>query len=298
MSIRRIIFIFSLLFCFVSSISSQGYNVGIRAGIGQNKFNGPVEEGERFGFAGGFHFGINFQWNFNDFIGIRSEVVYNQTGSSYTLDAEEGFYLFDPLGADFGNILIRDESNIELDHSNAYIQLPQTIHVSVIPDKLEIFGGGYVGFLVSPVATGSILFGGEAGDQEHSFRQGLNFNYFSDDRDTRFNRFDGPSNFNNIEIRANGADVDLREFENSFDLFGFNVEESRFLSIDYGLIGGVSYFINRGLYVMGRVEYGLRDITRNSADYSLSQVNDNQTPIFKDDDDRNLGIYLSLGFRF
>ena len=273
-------------------------NIGIRAGLGQNKFRGPVEEGEDFGFAGGFHFGINFQWNFNDFIGIRSEVVYNQTGSSYTLDTDEGFYLFEPLGENDGNILIRDESLIMLDHSNAYIQFPQTFHVSIIPDKFEVFAGGYVGFLVSPVATGNILFGGESAEQEHSFRQGLNFNYFSDDADSRFATFNGPNPLNDIEIRALGQDVDLREFENSFDLFRFNIEESRFLSIDYGLIFGGSYYLNRGLYLMGRVEYGLRDITRNTVDYSFAQVNDNQTPVFKEDSDTNLGIYLSIGFRF
>lgn len=298
MSIRRIIFFFTLLFCITSSLSSQGYNIGIRAGIGQSKFNGALEEGENFGFAGGFHFGINFQWNFNDFIGVRSEVLYNQTGSSYTLDTEQGYYLFEPAGENDGNILIRDESLITLDHSNAYIQLPQTIHVSIVPDKLEIFGGGYIGFLVSPVATGNILFGGESAEKEHSFRQGLNFNYFSDDADKRFDTFNGPSPFNNILIRANGVDVDLREFENSYDLFGFNIEESRFLSIDYGLIAGASYYLNRGLYIMGRVEYGLRDITRNTVDYSFTEVNDNQTPVFKEDVDRNFGVYLSLGFRF
>lgn len=293
MSIRRIIFFFILLFCFTSSLSSQGYNVGIRAGIGQNKFIGSTEEGESFGLAGGFHFGINFQWNFNDFIGIRSEVLYNQTGSSYTVDTDNGYYLFDPLGADNGNILIRDESLITLDHSNAYIQFPQTFHASIVPDKFEVFAGGYIGFLVSPVATGNILFGGEFADKEHSFRQGLNFNYFSDDAEKRFDRFNGPSSFNDIEIRANGQDVDLREFENSYDLFGFNIEQSRFLSIDYGLIAGASYYLNRGLYLMGRVEYGLRDITRNSVDYSFTQVNETRRRSSKMTRTETLGsIYL------
>lgn len=294
MKFRRLLFLM-LLSSLSYGIYAQGYNIGIRAGLGQNKFNGPTEVGESFGLAGGFHFGINFQWNFNDLIGLRSEIVYNQTGSGYTLDVDDGYYVFVP-NDNLSNIIIRDETLLNMDHSNAYIQLPQTVHFR-LNNKIELFAGGYIGFLISPVATGNLLFGGEAGDKEHSFLQGLNFKYASDDETTRFGDFLNPVS-DLILIRADGRDVDVRAVENSYDFNAFNIEENRFLSIDYGLILGGSYYLNRGLYLMGRVEYGMRDISRNTADYSFARVNDDETPIFNNDNDKNLGFYLSIGFKF
>lgn len=273
-------------------IQAQGYNVGIRAGLGQNRFIGPTEPGETFSLSGGFHFGVSFQWNFTDFLGVRSELLYNQTGSGYDLNTNQGFYVFEPEDG-VGNIIIRDESEITLDHSNAYIQLPQTIHLR-IGKKFELLAGGYVSFLISPVATGNIRFGGE--DLEHSFRQGLNFEYFNDDADQQFDFFSTTGN--PILIRADGRNVTLRGIENSFDFNNFDIDESRFLSVDYGFIVGGSYYLNRGLFLSGRAEWGVRDITRNIADYSFSQVNNNGLPVFTNDDDKNFGLYLSIGFLF
>lgn len=288
-----------LTLCIMSyalSTSAQGYNIGIRAGLGQNTFIGPVEPGESFGLTGGFHFGIAFQWNFSDLVGVRSEIVYNQTGSSYLLDTPNGYYIFDPdrFSSLNQNILIRDASRITLDHSNAYLQLPQTLHVS-LGEKFELFGGGYISFLISPVATGNILFGGEVGDQEHSFRQGLNFEYF---RGNETNFFGFGVGGTDILVRANGIDVDLVAVQNSQDFNNFDISESRFLSIDYGLIVGGAYYLNRGLFLMARAEWGVRDITRNTADFSFSRVNDDLTPVFTNNIDRNFGAYLSIGFKF
>ena len=88
----------SLLFFVVllSPLSAQDYDIGIRAGLNFSKFLGPSEANvnEDFGVAGGFHFGINFQWNFNPIFGIKSEVLFNQIGSGYNYE-DQGFYIFD-----------------------------------------------------------------------------------------------------------------------------------------------------------------------------------------------------------
>ena len=293
--IRSFLLIYLIFLC--HSTYSQGFNIGIRAGLSQTKFNGPLEKdfGESYSLNGGFHFGLSFQWNFNDLIGLRSEVVYNQMGSSYKLDTDNGYYVFPQTLNNFETPILRDTSLINLNHSNAYIQLPQTVHFS-IGEKLELFAGGYIGFLVSPVATGTVTFGGPSGSQEHSFRQGLNFNYFSDDAETINDIF--TQRVEDIEIRVDGLDVDIFGITNSYNFMEFNIDRSRFLSIDWGLVGGASYYLNRGLFIMGRVEYGVRDITRNTTDYSFARVNDDKSPVFNNDSDRNLGFYLSLGFKF
>ena len=294
----RICIVFLL---FVSSTESygQGINVGIRAGLGQNKFSGSTEVdlGESYGLSGGFHFGLSFQWNFSDVVGWRTEILYNQMGSSYSLDNPEGFYVIplDPFQDRMGNLLIRDTTSISLSHSNAYLQFPQTINIKLGP-KVEIFGGAYVGFLLSPVATGSLQFGGPSVTDEHSFRQGLNFNYFNDDQFTKTSFFN--SSGRDILIRADGYDATLRGIENSFDYQSFFPGEGRFFSTDVGLILGASYYLNRGLFIMARIDYGLKDITRNSVDYSFARINEDLTPILNNDIDKNLGFYISIGFKF
>ncbi|MFT4566504.1 MAG: hypothetical protein ACI9FN_001465 [Saprospiraceae bacterium] len=283
-------FLFFTIFI-VGQVQGQGFNLGIRAGLAQSKFIGPVEAGvnESFGLTGGFHFGINFQWNFTDVLGWKTEIMYNQMGSKYDMSTDNGAYVFNDASHGISNLVFRDESVVKLNHSNAYVQFPQTINVKISP-KFEIFGGGYFAFLLSPVATGTISFGGDNLDTEHSFIQGLNFNYASD-----------PSFFNSsspILIRVNGDDVDLQTPLDSKEFWNNQIPESRFRSIDYGLIGGGSFYINRGLYLMGRVEYGLRDVTRDIADYSFADVNDDGSLIYRQDNDYNLSLQLSIGFKF
>ena len=111
--------------------------------------------------------------------------------------------------------------------SNAYIQFPQTLHLK-INDKFEIFAGGYIGLLINPVATGTLTFGGEGFSQDHSFRQGLNFNYYSDD--DPFSGFGARPSL--ILIRVLQQNVDIPNIVDSFDFLKNNNSQSRFVSID------------------------------------------------------------------
>jgi hypothetical protein len=283
---------YSLLFVLtivIFQLSAQDWNIGIRAGLSQSKFVGPLDPAtETYSLSGGFHFGINFQWNFSDVIGVRSEILYTQNGGKYSFNSPNGYYVFNK----FNNprFVLRDETDITLKHSNAYIQFPQTAHFR-FGEKLELFAGPYIALMLSPTATGTLVFGGDSFEQEHSFRQGLNYNYRSDQA--------GEFEFNSraLLIRVTGDDVDLPGVVGAYYLYQ-NKEASRFYGIDYGVIGGASYYLNRSLYLMGRIEYGLKDITNASADVSYADVNDNGTLIFLDQNDRNLSFNLSIGFKF
>ena len=283
---------FTILIIFFSftSLSSQDYDVGIRAGLNFAKFLGPSETGvvENFSLSSGFHFGINFQWNFNSVLGVRSEVLYTQIGSQYTFNGE-GYYVFDlPT---FSRFVVRDISQIDLDISNAHISFPITAHITVT-EKLEIFGGGYLNLLVSPIGTGSWKFGVlDENAPDYAFDQGLDYDYNSD-RAGEFNLF-----ARSIGIIVNDQNVDLNGIVGAYYLFD-TVEENRFTKVDYGLIGGAAYYLNKGLFVSARLEYGLTDITNTRADNSLKDINSNGTFIFNDDYDRNLNIAISMGFKF
>jgi len=323
-----ILFIFAL-----SSITltAQDYDIGVRAGINLSQFVGPSEEGvnEYFGISSGFHFGINFQWNFNSVIGVRGELMYTQMGSQYTYD-DDGFYVFDFLetGTTAERFVVRDKSFQELTISNAHFMIPVTAHVT-LSEKFEIFGGAYFSTLVSPVGIGEWTFGRpDDRDVPHNFKQTLDYRYNSDQAgilgrvltatgqefspvQIGYNQIGRP-----IKIIAGGQDVDLPSIPGAYLLLEqdkvymlsgteltvdrdfYQPDVKRFKGIDYGFIGGFAYYLNRGLYLSARLEYGMVDITNTEVDYSLSRVEDDGTLIFNDDFDRNMNIALSLGFRF
>lgn len=284
----------------------QNYNIGIRAGLSQSTFVGPSEANadESFGLAGGFHFGLNFQWNFTEVIGIRTEVIYNQTGSGYNFSSADGYNFYRPLilGTNIIDInapreewlFLRDQTDVELNHTFAYLQLPQTLNFK-ISNKWEAFAGAYISFLLNPLATGTLNFGGDQNllENPHIFSQGLDFDFDSD----------RPGEFNPLLIPrlliVEGQDVDIPGAVGAYFLFENEEQfEEKFRSLDFGLIAGFAYYFNRGFYGSLRAEYGLNDITRTEGDVSLQELNPDRSFIFNDDNDRTLGIFLSLGFKF
>ena len=63
-------------------------------------------------------------------------------------------------------------------------------------------------------------------------------------------------------------------------------------------MAGLSFYFNEGLYIGGRVTYGLLDIERNEYDISYNEINDDQSYVFLDSVNRNLSIQVTLGFMF
>ncbi|MCB0615727.1 MAG: PorT family protein, partial [Phaeodactylibacter sp.] len=61
---------------------------------------------------------------------------------------------------------------------------------------------------------------------------------------------------------------------------------------------GLAFYLNQGLYVGLRVNYGLSDLTRTERDVSRKELDDSNNFIFREDKDRNLTLQASVGFSF
>jgi hypothetical protein len=68
--------------------------------------------------------------------------------------------------------------------------------------------------------------------------------------------------------------------------------------LDYGVVGGISYYISSALYLSARIQYGLADITNNNVDLSKAKTGENNSLIYRDDKDQNFMIQASVGFSF
>ena len=147
MSIRNYI-LMAFLFAGTLSLTAQEYHFGIRAGLNSATFLGPAEEDviETNDLNTGFHFGVVGMMRFNDYFALGTEILYNQLGSTYYYEGPS-YYRFNVGEVDF----LYEDVKINLVVSNSYINIPLLIHFNPIK-KLEIIAGGYMGFLVNPVA--------------------------------------------------------------------------------------------------------------------------------------------------
>lgn len=271
-------------------IYAQDYNIGIRSGLNYSTFMGEKEEGESGGFSNGFHFGINFSWNFTDEFAVRSELLYTQNGHKQKYEGDS-YYI---LRSTSGNYFDEGRAKMELDISNAYVGLPVTAHYK-LTDKWEVHGGAYINFLVGPKAAGVLEYFSNATDSIQ-FRQSLDHSYNKD----RAGEFEPLGGSTTVAIPPNAELFSVPRVANAYYLYGSEeaIEGRKFSVVDFGLIAGVSYYINKGFYMSGRVSYGLSDITKEPLDISLKSLDDDNNFITRDDKDTHLGIEISLGFKF
>lgn len=291
----RMYFTILLIFC-VSGLYSQQYKIGVRAGVNYTKFSGPLETAinEEFKLSGGFHFGFNFTYFVVKDVGIRLELLYTQNGTKNNMSGES-YALIKIPGT---SITFKEEGtrNQNLEISNAYISLPLSIQVQ-LNKKFELFGGFYTNFLIGPTAGGKMEFNSKMNPEDEDgifYTQSLLYDYNSD--------FLGRSKDAIIDpiVTLDGTDVTIPGAIGAYYFEdGEGEPDEIFINkLDLGFFGGLNYYVNRGLYLGGRVTYGIRDITNSRFDYSLEKLDDNNEFIQRNDMDRLIGFEISMGFRF
>lgn len=290
-------FCFLFFLCLTANLSAQDIGYGFKAGLNFNSFSGDAELDdagmtvEDYTGNTGFHLGVMFTWKATDLMGLRAELLYSQKGSRRSFDGQS-YYLFEPIEegeAKVPTVGLRDQ---DVNLTTSYIDLPITAYFKPIR-SIEIYGGASLGFLVSAAGFGGITYSGNAsnGTPIEEFIHDLDVNYVSDD----------PGEASYLEgsttpLIIDGKSVEI--VENGGAYFEFEEDRGRlYRTIDLGLVGGISFYLSQGLFVSGRINYGLSDVTNSEADVSLVKL-ENGEFITRDDDDRNVSIQVSVGFSF
>ena len=176
--------------------------------------------------------------------------------------------------------------------SNAYIAIPITIQFEV-SKKIELNIGIYGAILIGPKGNGTIRFDSYDHPKDIFFRQSLIHNYGSDEAG-QVTDGNGPT------IIIDGGKRQLARGAGAY--YHYQPSEkvgNLYKRYDFGLTGGLSYFINKGFYFSVRYDYGLLDITNNKVDHKRKTYDEvNNLFNFSDDFDRNVGIQASFGFKF
>jgi len=285
---------FPLLVLFVVSAWFAGAQTrfGFKTGLNFARLSGPSELNdagaalEKWENVTGFHIGATVSHNFSDNFGLRGEMLYSKKGARYTFEGQS-YRIFNYSG---GSTLTQGDATYRININNSYLDIPLTGFVRL--GNFELSAGVYAGLLLQSVGEGALQYQGNTvplGNPTGELKFLLDHNYRRDD----------PAGGNAGQTVT--AQVDARTLELPRTLGAYyDLPEDKgalYKTLDYGLIGGLSYYLSQSMYANARLQYGLADLTNNAADLSKART-DNGQLIFRDDQDRNFAIQVSIGFSF
>ena len=287
--------LFTALFALLCTcVHAQGFSGGFRAGLNFIALSGDQEmsaDGMETFESGrrttGFHVGATFAYEFTDLVGIKADLMYTQKGGERLFQGPGFFYLYGSPEDIEGDLLLGMRDS-ELDVVNSYIDIPLTAYYRLGPFEIE--GGVSAGFLVNSRVTGGITYSNVA-----LFNQDVIFsvdgNYFNDRPGGG-----GVVSFSDTPLPGNTGRV-LPETISAY--YNSNSDEKLYRRLDFGLVAGLSYYLNNGLYIGGRYQFGLTDVTRGENDLRFTADPANPGRNYNESDkDYTRTIQVSIGFRF
>lgn len=288
------LFIF-LLFLGAKHMDAQGFGSIFRAGLNFGTMRGPVEgsadtDYEKLGYTTGFHIGVGARYHF-DYLkkyGVGMEGNYSQKGGTINYDGPSFFVFRNSQGVSVTSTGYR-KSNITV--SQTHIDIPLYAYAK-ITKGLEVSGGVYGSFLVGSKGSGDLTFSG-TNPSVNEFTVQLNQNYIKDQLLDYTQPLQG--DFTNISIAS-------QQFQLPAVLGAYTENETRdgnlYKVFDFGLIGGFSLYLNQGLYLGLRAQYGLTNLVNNNMKLQYSTPGPNNKPVLSEDKRTNLTFQASIGFSF
>lgn len=288
----RLFSLFIIVCIAITPLSAQGeFSGGFKAGLNFSNIDGPLEnDNESFSINTGFHIGATVMYSFTDAIGLKGELMYSQKGTQYSYKGDS-YFTFYTSGSNAGvPIYATGERSMDVSISNTYLDLPVMIYARV--GKFELEAGVNAAVLIGSKASGGIKFSGTsfAGTRIDEFTTAVDYSYFSKDRGLG-------ALINKEDVTINTLGAYLPTNINAYYEAADN-KEKKYNILDLGLNVGIAFFVNKGLYIGVRGNLGLTDITNEAQDLSLESLSQTNTYITRNDEDKNISLQTSVGFRF
>ena len=279
----------AFLLCQSFAIAQGEFSGGFKAGLNFSNFDGPVEEGEVLDFNTGFHIGATFAYSVTDLFGFKAELMYSQKGSQTSYEGPS-YFTFYREGTTVP-IFATGNRRSDISVANSYIDIPVLVYYKV--GKLELEAGINAAVLVGSSGSGGITFSGTtiAGSPVQEFTTSVDYAYYSDERAAAAILGAEPITLNTLPAL-------LPTTINAYYEAADN-DSNKYRTLDFGINAGLAFFLNKGLYLGVRANYGLTDVTNTDQDLSLAKLGPgNVTYETREDEDRNISIQASVGFRF
>ena len=274
---------------------NDNFGFGFRAGASIARLNGPSEIGpdgaslEEYSMARGFHIGAAVSYKFTDLVGMRAEMIYSQRGTVYDYNGPSYYYL------GLGNVSHKYVTGTRvqtLNVSNTFLDIPLMAYYKI--GSFELSGGVNMGVLISSSAGGSTDFTGvsDLGSPIEPFEVTLRHNYKKDQA--------GGASSELQDVIADGRTYTVPQTVYAYYEFPTR-DKDLYKTIDFGLVGCASFFINEGLFLSVRYIHGLGDVDRNDYDVSLQGLKDENDPYSfnkRQDVNKSQAWQFSVGFSF
>ncbi|MDH3245730.1 MAG: PorT family protein [Saprospiraceae bacterium] len=264
------------------AVSQSKLNYGFKAGLNFSQFDGPLQSGETYRNNAGFHLGIVVKYFITDLFGVKGEFMYSQKGGQYRYEGPSALYLQQAIPPR----LVRGNRFYEVDVSNDYIDIPVLGFVKL--GLVELSAGFNVGLLAGSAGGGQFEFTGTE-PITNSLSLNLDHRYLSDEVGETVGTESVSVQIGNDQVtvpRQLGAYYEFSE-----------KKSNRYRALDFGIVAGASLFINEGLFVGFRVNYGFSDVTHPQMDIDWSTFDGNY-PSINNDVDHQVSYQVSLGFSF
>lgn len=287
MKFTKILVVIATLF--ICTFSAEAQKFGVRVGLNYNTIMGPTIANQTHGYSNGFHFGINYSYLFTDRFSLRAEIGYVQNGYKEKYNGD-GFYI---IRTSDKTVFEKGKLDVNLRNSNGYISIPIVANIKV-SNKFEVNAGVYSNILISPIGQGILRFESHDRPEKIVFRQSLSYNYLSDKIGYQKGGVPGEG----IAIFSDDDEI-VRLPQTAGAYYQYAEDLGSYMNrFDFGITGGVEYFVTRGFFVGINANYGFLDITNDAVDYRRSSLDENNEFIFDKEYDHNFGVQASIGFRF
>ena len=288
--------LFTLIALFAFSLSMQAqFGYGFKTGLNFNRIKSDsIRVGEELAQNTGFHIGAVFAYKFTELMGVRGELLYSIRGGRNRYDGDGVFGLVSSSSGRLFRIDGNRSSSIRV--TNSYLDIPVSFYYKPT-SWVELSVGAQAGILIGSTAVGQVIINGETTVSGQTF----NVNKFDFNVNYNYNR----DNFDDDVIPAGSIDVagEMALLPNNMGAYSEFTEDfgKLYNTFDFSLIGGVSFFLSKGLFVGTRVNIGFTDITNDEADrVNIAQpgtttgiITEKQNHI-----DTNFAIQTSVGFVF
>jgi hypothetical protein len=280
------------LFLFPAVFAQAQLTYGFRAGLSYSKLVGDPEtddngnELDEFRFASGFHIGLSMNYAVTDLFGFRGELIFTQRGTEYLYDGPS-YYFLARRTPDQRVIMGRRIQDYNI--SMATFEVPLITYYKI--GSFELSAGINSAVILSSSGGGSITFEGVApsGNDIDPFEVTLQYNFNKDEAMDA-----GPAD---LPIRVDGVTLLTPSVVGAY----YDFEEkngNQFKTFDIGVIGGLAFYMNEGLYLGAKVTYGFLDADDNQYDISLHKLGTNNSLLYRADKNQHLTIQASIGFLF
>jgi hypothetical protein len=292
----RYILIIVLIGISFYSMQAQGWGTIFRAGLTMSTYRGDLLQDnaganlESLGYVSGFHLGAGARYKI-DYLqkyGISFEVVYTQKGSRINYDGPS-YFIF--KNADNFRQVTTGTRNYALDISTSHFDIPLTFFAKPIK-SLEFSAGVYASFLLRGEAGGNYRYIAD-GVPNVEFSTLLEQNF----RNDRLADYTQPFTGETTTIRIAGDQFQVPRTQGAY--FEHERYEGNLLrAFDFGVTGGISYYLTAGLYIGGRVQYGFINQFNPDMFISIKDLDSSNQPLLRNDSRQNLSYQLAIGFAF